>query len=386
MSATQAARRLVGVQTAHPVVSCYLDLDPERFATPPARATQIRSLLDEARREVEQGPGRSHQDLQALRADLERIENYLQSDEAAFRGARALAIFCSVRDDLFDVVVLARGVESRVVVERTAYVEPLVRTGHDRRWCVALVSRRSARVLSGPADRLEERQRVEDNVHSQHDQGGWSQARYERSVDKEADDHLRRVAEMLYRRWRRERYDRLALGGPPDAVSRLEEFLHGDVRPLLAERRVDVDVANSSEDTIRAAVATLAEEDEREHERAALDRLAAGAGAAQAEAPATPARAAAGVHAALAALAERRVQTLLLAPDFDPSGGRCPACGLLGLQAGPACPADGSALEPVEHLREAMIEAALTQDAEVLGVRHYPDLGPFGGVGALLRF
>ena len=62
---------------------------------------------------------------------------------------------------------------------------------------MALVSRRSARVLSGPADRLEERQRIEDNVHGQHDQGGWSQARHERSVDKDADDHLRRVAEML---------------------------------------------------------------------------------------------------------------------------------------------------------------------------------------------
>jgi hypothetical protein len=50
------------------------------------------------------------------------------------------------------------------------------------------------------------------------------------------------------------------------------------------------------------------------------------------------------------------------------------------------CPADGSSLEEVEHLREAAVEAAIEQDAEVMVVRHYPDLGPFQGIGALLRF
>jgi hypothetical protein len=43
-------------------------------------------------------------------------------------------------------------------------------------------------------------------------------------------------------------------------------------------------------------------------------------------------------------------------------------------------------LEPLEHLREGVVEAALTQDADVLVVRHYPDLGPHRGIGAVLRF
>jgi hypothetical protein len=50
------------------------------------------------------------------------------------------------------------------------------------------------------------------------------------------------------------------------------------------------------------------------------------------------------------------------------------------------CPADGGELEPLEHLREAAVEAALTQDAEVMVVHHHPDLGPFQGIAALLRF
>ena len=50
------------------------------------------------------------------------------------------------------------------------------------------------------------------------------------------------------------------------------------------------------------------------------------------------------------------------------------------------CPADGSPMQEVEHLREAAIEAALAQGAEVMVIRHYPDLGPLQGIGALLRF
>jgi peptide subunit release factor 1 (eRF1) len=85
-------------------------------------------------------------------------------------------------------------------------------------------------------------------------------------------------------------------------------------------------------------------------------------------------------------LNERRVQTLLLSPDFDRPAARCRSCGLLMLEAGDSCPADGGEVEPVEHLREAAMEAALGQDAEVLVIRHYPDLGPFQGIAALRRF
>jgi peptide subunit release factor 1 (eRF1) len=113
----------------------------------------------------------------------------------------------------------------------------------------------------------------------------------------------------------------------------------------------------------------------------ALDRLAAGVG--------SGGRGVGGPEDTLEALNERRVQTLLLEPGFDRRGSRCQACGLLMLEEagdGGRCPADGGPLETLEHLREAAIEAALAQGAEVMVVRHHPDLGPFQGIGAILRF
>ena len=93
-----------------------------------------------------------------------------------------------------------------------------------------------------------------------------------------------------------------------------------------------------------------------------------------------------GPEGTLAALNERRVQTLLLEPGFDRPGSRCQACGLLMLEPGERCPADGGPVEAVQHLREAAIESALAQGGDVMVVRHHPDLGPLQGIGALLRF
>jgi hypothetical protein len=377
--ASDPVRRLLEHRTGHPIISVYLDLDPDRFATPPARSAQIRSLMDQATRQLDGAAGGlSHEDLITLRADLQRIDDYLSSREAPFQGAGALGIFCSGKDDLFEALQLPRPVPGRVVIGRTPYVEPLVWFMQQRNWLVALVNRRVGRVLGGPVDRLEEHANFFDYVHGQHDQGGWSQARYERSIEKDTDDHLRRVAEGVNQRWRAERFHRAALGGPVEIVPRLEAHLAAEVKANLAPGRVDVDLSSANEDEIRHALAKLVLEDEKQLEREALDRLAAGVG--------SGGRGVGGPEATLEALNERRVQTLLLEPGFDRRGARCLGCGLLMLESDGRCPADGGPIEELEHLREAVIEAALAQGADVMVVRHYPDLGPLQGIGALLRF
>ena len=88
--AADPVRRLLEHRTGHPVISLYLDLDPERFATPPARSAQIRSLMDQASRQLDgAADGLSHEDLVTLRADLQRVDAYLSSRDAPFRGAGA---------------------------------------------------------------------------------------------------------------------------------------------------------------------------------------------------------------------------------------------------------------------------------------------------------
>src|SRR5213079_2429256 len=94
-SGVQEARRLVAYRGSGPVISLYLDLDPERFATPPARSSEIRSLLDDAARKIESQDDLRHEQRIGLREDLKRIRSLLSSPEP-FKGARALAVFSSV--------------------------------------------------------------------------------------------------------------------------------------------------------------------------------------------------------------------------------------------------------------------------------------------------
>lgn len=374
----QAAKRLLERRPSHRVISLYLDLDPERFATPQARASQVRSLIDQASRRLEREEGLSHEEKIALREDVERVDRYLSSPEAPYRGARSLAVFCSGRDGLFDTVQLPRPVEARVVIERLPFVAPMIESVEERRWCVVLVSRRSARLMGGTADGVREIRRIDDDVHGQHDQGGLSQPRYERGIEKEVDDHLRRVADAVRRLWRHERCERTAVGGPRELVPRFEAMLPEEIRASLVPGRLELDVATATDEQVSGAVASLVEDDDRIRERDALDRLAAGVGGGG--------RATGGPDQTVEALNERRVQTLLLAPGFDGPAQQCPACRMLLLVADGSCPADGTALERREHLREAAIEAALAQDADVMVVRHHPDLAPFKGIAALLRF
>ena len=374
----QEARQLVQHRGRHRVVSFYLDLDPDRFATPPARASQIGSLIDQAHREIERDGTLPHEERTALREDLRRIKTFLTSPDTSFKGARATAVFASTLDDLFETVKLSRPVEGRVVIDRAPYVEPMVTAVQERRWLVALVNRRFAWLLAGSPDALREDERVEDEVHGKHKRGGWSQANYERSVEADVDAHLRSVAEEVDRRWREEQFDRLAIGGPQEIVPRFEEFLAEEVRANAAPCRIDIDISKAKESDVRAAVEKLVDTEDARAEREALDRLQAGIGAGG--------RAAGGRDDTVAALNERRVQSLLMEPGFDGTASRCPNCGLLVPESTRRCPADGSELEPVEHLGEAAVEAALAQDADVLVIRRYPDLGRFGGIGALLRF
>lgn len=381
-AATTTARRLLERTGEHPVVSVFVDLDPEQFSTAPARATQLTSLLDEADRATRGDTSLDHADREAVKQDLQRLQDYLQSDDPPISGARALAVFCSGADDLFEAVPLTHAAPARIVIARRPYVEPLVAGDEDERWCVALVNRNTGRIFEGEAPGVRETVHRDDDVHGQHRQGGWSQARYERSVEEEIDTHLRTVADQLYRHWQRRRFGRLVLGGPVEVVDRFAELLHNDLRPALSPSRISLDVETAGEADVQAATDRLRQDERAQHSQSAAGALEERLGAGSAVV---------GLAEVLTALGERRVQTLVLERNFQAEGGRCPACGLLYPGGVSACPADGTALHPVADLREAAVETAVLQDADIVVVGEGSEVPPAplvrgGGIGALLRF
>jgi peptide chain release factor subunit 1 len=368
-------RRLADV---HPergrVLSVFLNLDPTEFATPSARSTAITSVVTQALRRVEEARGLAHDEREALKADVERVKRALSASDIAENGARAVAVYACGPADLLEVVRLRRPVDFAVVLDRSPYLEPLVADVQEERWCVLLANRRSARFFIGSDGGLEETDRIEDDVHRQHDQGGWSQANYQRGVEKEKDDHLVHVADVAFAAHKGRGFDRLLVGAPDELVNDLKQKLH----PYLRERvvgRLHLDVENSGIEEVRRAANKAIEAWRIRCEREALDRLVEGVG--------RGGRAAAGLSSVLQAINEARVETLLLAEGFRSPGGRDPATGMLHTgEQGP----QGQELEHVDNVVELAVEKAIEQSAKVIKVRHHDDLGPLGGIGAVLRY
>jgi peptide chain release factor subunit 1 len=365
-------RKLAEVRLDRPVVlSLYVDLDPTEFATPPARATAVRSLLDEAERKVKERESLAHDDRMALEGALERARAFLER-ELPTDGAHAVAVFASEPADLFEAVKLPRSVRNRVAIGRSPLIAPLARLERRERWCVALVSRRDARIFRGSPDGLREIGQIHDIVFGQHDQGGWSQARYQRGIEKEKADHLKRIAEVLLRHYKRRPFQRLITGGPREVVADFESKLHGYLSERLAGR-IEVDVDTATPEQVLQAAQPRFDELEREREAEALERLGE--------------RGAWGLGEALRALNERRVELLLLDEQFSAAGAQCPECGWLSVADERRCPADGTELIPLADVTDAAIELALQQSADLLVVWHDREaLGGHGGVAALLRF
>jgi peptide chain release factor subunit 1 len=359
------------------VLSLFLNLDPSEFATPPARQTEIRSLIDDADRALRDSDGLSHQARKALKNDIARARDYLSA--ADLSRAHGLALFLSEPIGLVEAIKLPRPIASRAVIDDSPFVEPLAEMTRRDSWAILLVNRQVSRMLRGTKEHFEELPPVEDQVHRQHDQGGWSQARYQRSVDKEVQDHLKRTADRVFRRFQRVPFDRLLLGGPEEILGDIEATLHPYVRERVAGR-IEVDVEHTTADEVHAAAAPVIAKADRRRERDALDRLQEGV--------ARGTRASAGLDQTLFVLNERRVETLLFNQGFTAPGRLCPDCGSVYSDNGDRrCPADGTPLLDRDNIVESAVELALIQSADVLVVRDLQDeLELHGSIGAVLRF
>jgi peptide chain release factor subunit 1 len=329
------------------VLSVFFNLDPSEFATPAARATELNSVVNAAARKVEEAEGLAHAERTALRADVDRVRDVLRGPGLASNGTHGLAVFACGPADVLEVVRLPHPIESRAIVDDHACVEPLVRSDSSERWCVLLVNRRTARIFVGTAAGLEELDHITGDTHRQHDQGGWSQKRYQRSVEQEKLNHVGHALDTLFARFKRRPFDHLVVGAPEELVTEVEEKLHPYLRARLAGR-LGIDVENSSPAEVSAAAAEVIDQHVAGVEREALDRMQQGIGRGD--------RGVSRPEPVMEALEQARVEILLLAEDFD-----------------------------APELDEA-VEKAIVQNAQVLVIRHHDDLVMHGGIGAVLRF
>ena len=357
-------------------ISLYLDLDPSVTPTPGDAATRVNALIDEVERsEAARRPDLTHEQKQGVRKDVERLRTFFEN-EFDREGSHGFAVFSANLDNLWRPLALSERVPDVVKVGRSLYLAPLVPlVGRGEGALVAVVSRERGDVYRLRASRLEEVAEHFQDQPGRHDQGGWSQARYQRHIEKLVHDHLKEVAETLDRQVREQ-------GGPPLVVvaseetrAELEETLSHEVKKaIVGWTSAD---AHAGPAELLEDVQPLLESQHGEQETGAVERWKEEAG--------RNARAAAGWGPTLEAASDGRVELLLFQNGTDRPAWECPACGRVASEGG-ACPLDGTQMEERKDGLDLAVHQTLAHGGTVLALSQRQDLEPVEGIGALLRF
>ncbi len=262
-------------------------------------------------------------------------------------------------------------------IAQQLYLAPLVRlVGCGDGAGVANVGRERGDVYRLRGGRLIPLADESADVPGRHDQGGWSQSRYERHIETIVDRHLRDVADALDRGVRGLRDVRVVLAGPEETRSGFEDLLSPETRGALvgwvaAEAHVDAP-------RLLEAARPLLEEWRAGREEVLLERW-------REEAAGTAAPRPAGRRRSEAA-SDGRVELLLVQDGADRAAYVCPECGRAQATDG-SCPLDGTTLQTADTGLDLAVHQTLTHGGtiEVIGEEHR-DLEPVGGLAALLRY
>jgi peptide chain release factor subunit 1 len=354
-------------------ISVYVNLDPSEVPTPADAQTRMNALLAEA--EKVDRSDLTHDARAALKHDFERIARWFD-DDFDREGAQGLAIFAAGADNFWSTLTLPEPVVDGVRVGRDFALAPLVPiVARSDGAIVAVVGREQGQLFRLRGGRLQEIAQQFDEQPGQHDQGGWSQARYQRHIDKLVQEHLKGVAEELDKTRRRMHAPKIVVVSSEETRAEFTAALSTEARDsLVGWTQAE---AHATPAQLLAAVAPVLEQAQASDEQELLERWREESG--------RNGRAAAGWTQTLEAASDARVELLLFQEGAEHPAFRCPACGRASV-AGGSCPLDGTSLEPVDTGLDLAVHQTLAHGGTVWAVRHHDDLRPVEGIGALLRY
>jgi peptide chain release factor subunit 1 len=357
-------------------ISLYVDLDPASAPTMRDTAVRVRALLDTAARSHgATRPDLAHEVKTGLKADFERLKQYFDG-EFDRDGAHGLAVFADGPDNVWSVLALPWKVADAARVADDFLLSPLVPLiGRGNGALVAVVGREQGRVLALRGGRLEEVADRTEETQGRHDQGGWSQARFQRHIGNLALEHFKVVAEELERLFRRLGRPRIVVVSGDETRAEFAEIL-----PVELEEAVigwTNAEAHASDADLTAIVEPFIDDWRAKREVAAVDRWREEVG--------KNALGSSGWAETLEAASDGRVELLLYRTGVQKDAYRCPACGRAGANA-TTCPLDGTTMEHRDDGLDLAVRLTLAYGGDLLAVERRQDLEPVEGIGAILRF
>ena len=342
-------RRLAeATSTDAPIISAYVDVSPAAHGERPAERAELRVVRDRLR-SIGDGLEPHTPAGTSFAADRERIARYLEDED--FSGVTGVAVFACQHIGLWETIGAGVEFETSVAAGPTAELFGLARLLDESvATVVAVVDSNTCRLFVTRRGRLHELPGPDEppDEHKRHEQGGWSQARFQRHIDMQDKRFAKEAATAIEALVQQERAQHVILAGDERSMSVLDGELSEVLRPLLEyvghiEMRASRDEVREE---VRPILAALQEADGQD----AADRAIAGALA--------------------GALGVTGLDDTMKALEFGQAH---------ELVLDETAPID-------EELRAELIRQAALTDARVEIVRDHDGLRRFEGVGATLRF
>lgn len=331
------------------VLSIYLDVRPTAAGAgnrPELRPGDV--ILKDRLHRIEKallprGPG-----LDSLRADMAKIE-VARGENAP--GAEGLAIFACAAGGLFEVVHSGVPFTSRVIFSRRPALFQLARLVDEYEPAVvAVADTNTLRLFTVHLGGMEEAGGKDEpaTMSRKKAMGGWSQANFQRHVEKHREDFAKEAAHQIAKLMESEKATRLVLAGDEVAIPLLQAALPRELTDRLAGDALRIHI-RAPRDEVAADVAEVLAAAEARSSAAVADALV--------EEVLSDDLGVAGIADSREALKAGQGDTLVIAEHFEPI-----------------------------DVRNELTRLAIQTGARVEAVAGHEGLEALGGVGVLLRY
>lgn len=248
-------RLLAFEATTLPVISLYLNAQSGADGRVHFEQFIRKELVGRARTFTSSTPERASFD-----ADVERIQKYL--DENVNPSANGIAIFACSGAGLFEALQLNTPLEDHYIyVYHQPHLYHLARLeeGHPR-YAALLTDANSARIFVFGLGETLETEQVKGKKVNRVKVGGWSQARYQRRVEKAHNEHAKEIVDVLERLVREEKIRDIVIAGDVQITTVLQE----QMPKHLQDKIVDVlrlDLKSSDQDIFKATLDVMRQQD-----------------------------------------------------------------------------------------------------------------------------
>lgn len=175
-----------------PVLSLYLNTEPDGTGRPTYEPFLRKELPDRAATYAERSPER-----EGIDADIARVHEYIATELAP--STRGLAVFACHAAGLFETFQQDAPFDRHTLsLGDSPHLYPLARLDDEHpRYAAVLADTNLARIVVFELGRSVGGDEVRRDKTRQHRAGGWSQARFQRHIDHQHQQHAKDVVERL---------------------------------------------------------------------------------------------------------------------------------------------------------------------------------------------